>query len=116
MIEITDKAAFGEAIANALTAVETNADIHPWQKARCVKAIAKAARRIESAGTWMDLSDERLLVWSDSNEIYEATDAHCQCRAFTQGQLCWHRAAKRLIERYMALTADTHPAYIGEKN
>lgn len=50
-----------------------------------------------------------LLVLSPSNEIYRSngtcftTDGQ-PCKAFAQGQPCWHRALARLVERYQAET------------
>lgn len=48
-----------------------------------------------------------LLVLSPSNEIYRSngtcyTTEGEPCKAFAQGQPCWHRALARLVERYQA--------------
>ena len=40
-----------------------------------------------------------LVILSDSNQVYEANGT-CQCKAYMQGQPCWHRAAARLVQRY----------------
>ncbi len=61
-------------------------------------AIAKARREIED-NPFMHYDGSALLVLSPSGEIYSANGA-CQCKAYRQGQPCWHRAAARLVERY----------------
>lgn len=104
MINITDENIFGKVIADALATVGNNPELDEAGRKRCVNAIAKAAARIEQSGTWMNLDDEtgNMLIWSDSNEIYEIGRAcdNCQCSAFEHGNLCWHRVATRLIQRY----------------
>jgi hypothetical protein len=61
-------------------------------------AIAKAKAQLES-NPYLHFDGDALLILSDSNEIYRANGT-CQCKAFAQGQPCWHRAAARLVERY----------------
>ncbi len=61
-------------------------------------AIAKAKRQIEE-NPFMHFDGDALLILSDSNEIYRANGT-CQCRAYVNGQPCWHRAAARLVKRY----------------
>jgi hypothetical protein len=61
-------------------------------------AIAKAKQEIEE-NPFMHYDGHALLILSDSNEIYSANGT-CQCKAFTHGQPCWHRAAARIVERY----------------
>lgn len=61
-------------------------------------AIAKAKAQLES-NPYMHFDGEALLVLSESGEIYRANSI-CQCKAFANGNPCWHRAAARLIERY----------------
>ncbi|MDQ3686871.1 MAG: SWIM zinc finger family protein [Acidobacteriota bacterium] len=62
-------------------------------------AIAKAKSQIES-NPYMHFDGDALLILSDSNEIYKA-DGTCSCKAYRNGQPCWHRAAARLVKRYM---------------
>lgn len=62
-------------------------------------AIAKAKQQIEE-NPYMHYDGESLLILSPSNEIYTANGS-CQCKAYRNGQPCWHRAAARLVERYM---------------
>jgi hypothetical protein len=40
-----------------------------------------------------------LLILPDSGETYQSNGT-CQCKAFSYGQPCWHRAAAQLIRRY----------------
>lgn len=61
-------------------------------------AIARAKQHLES-NPYMHFDGSGLLVLSESGEIYTANGT-CQCKAYTNGQPCWHRAAARLIERY----------------
>lgn len=105
MIQIQNEEIFGREIADALVTVDQNTDLQTWKKVRWTNAIAKAAYRIQTSGTFMDWDGDadRLLIWSDSNEIYELNgNFKCTCKAATQGYPCWHKAAKRLIERYNA--------------
>jgi len=62
-------------------------------------AITKARAELE-ANPYMHLDGDALLILSDSNEIYRANGT-CQCKAYAHGQPCWHRAAARLVKRYM---------------
>ncbi|HEV2862582.1 MAG TPA: hypothetical protein VGX48_16325 [Pyrinomonadaceae bacterium] len=61
-------------------------------------AIAKAKQEIES-NPFMHFNGQSLLILSPSGEIYDA-DGACQCKAYANGQPCWHRAAARLFQRY----------------
>jgi SWIM zinc finger len=61
-------------------------------------AIVKAKRQLEE-NPYMSFDGRALLVLSPSGEIYTANGT-CQCRAYRNGQPCWHRAAARLVERY----------------
>lgn len=61
-------------------------------------AIVKAKQEIES-NPYMHFDGQALLILSGSNEIYSANGT-CQCKAYMNGQPCWHRAAARIVERY----------------
>jgi hypothetical protein len=61
-------------------------------------AIAKAKQQLES-NPFLHFDGDALLILSDSNEIYRSNGA-CQCRAYANGQPCWHRAAARIVSRY----------------
>jgi len=61
--------------------------------------IAKAKRKLEE-NPFMHYDGHALLILSPSNEIYSANGT-CQCKAYEKGFPCWHRAAARLVERYM---------------
>ena len=112
MITIANSNAFAKVIADALASVAGNSNLSTKDQARYVSAIGKAAARIEQRGCFMDYDaeDDRLLIWSDSNEIYEVgADGRCQCKAQEFDFICWHRVAKRLIERYNEAEAELTP-------
>ena len=62
-------------------------------------AIAKAKQQLEE-NPYMHFDGHALLILSPSGEIYSANGS-CQCKAYANSQPCWHRAAARLVERYM---------------
>jgi hypothetical protein len=61
-------------------------------------AIVKAKAQLE-VNPYIHFDGNVLLILSPSGEIYSANGT-CQCKAFSQGQPCWHRAAARLVKRY----------------
>jgi hypothetical protein len=61
-------------------------------------AIAKAKSELES-NPYMHFDGQSLLILSPSGEIYTANGS-CQCKAYRNGQPCWHSAAARLVQRY----------------
>lgn len=103
MIEIKNEEIFGKVIADALVAVDSNSSLPTWEKIRWSNAIGKAVRKLEDLAyqfEWMK-NERHLLVWSDSNEIYEANGT-CQCTAYIEfNQACWHRALAKLIKNYL---------------
>jgi hypothetical protein len=62
-------------------------------------AIVRAKQQLEE-NPYMHFDGHALLILSSSGEIYNANGA-CQCKAYANGQPCWHRAAARLVERYI---------------
>ncbi len=62
-------------------------------------AIVKAKQQLES-NPYMHYDGRALLILSPSGEIYSANGS-CQCKAYANGQPCWHRAAARLVMRYL---------------
>lgn len=62
-------------------------------------AIVKAKQQIEE-NPYMHFDGGALLILSPSGGIY-SVNGSCQCKAYANGQPCWHRAAARLVERYM---------------
>ncbi len=107
MIEITDKDRFAQVIADSIARVELTAP-NSQTKKRWINAIAKATVEIEQNGVFMTWQEENhsLLIWSQkSNQIYTANGV-CQCRAFDEGQACFHRAAARLVRLYMELETE----------
>ncbi len=61
-------------------------------------AIVKAKQQIED-NPFMHYDGHALLILSPSAEIY-SVNGTCQCKAFQNGQPCWHRAAARIVQRY----------------
>ena len=108
MIEISNPQVFGKIIAKELAAASRSVTGERALNNR-INALAKAAARIESWGKWMSFDEETgsVLIWSDSDEIYEISPdgEDCQCTAFYLGKLCWHRTAAMLIRRCMSATA-----------
>lgn len=95
-----DKEKLGTIVADAIVKVhQSGKDVKRW-----VNAIAKATVEIENNPfmTWQS-ENNSLLIWSQkSSEIYEANGV-CQCKAYLQGYPCYHRAAARLIQRYLEI-------------
>jgi hypothetical protein len=103
MLEINDKQKFEREIKDALI---KSANFPRWQN-----AIKKAVVQIEMNKDFMtfDAQEAYLLIWSQgSNQIYTANGV-CQCKAFEQGQPCWHRAAARLVRNYFGLEENKAP-------
>ena len=112
MIEIVNENLFAKVIADSLSVVDKNTGTNTWEKIRLVNAIAKAAAKLQSRWEFItyDAAENNLLIWSDSNEIYEITaDGRCQCFAQANGFICWHRVAKRLLELYFAALGEPGP-------
>jgi hypothetical protein len=90
----------------AEVAAESISKINPQQQdgKRWINAIAKAVIEIESNPFMSYDSDSRslLMLSETSGEIYQANGS-CQCRAFNEGFPCRHRAAARLIQRYLEI-------------
>lgn len=61
-------------------------------------AIVRAQQQIEE-NPYIHFDGCSLLILSPSGEIYSANGT-CQCKAYANGQPCWHRAAARLVKRY----------------
>lgn len=94
-----DRDVLGEIAAEAIAKLNPeNADDKRW-----INAIARAIREIETnAFLSFEPENKTLLIMSlnTSGNLYEA-NGKCQCRAFEFGHGCWHRAACRLIIRYL---------------
>lgn len=88
----------------AVIAAESISKINPAQPMgkRWITAIGKAVAEIESNPFMTyDFDSHSLLILSEtSGEIYTANGT-CQCKAFSEGFPCRHRAAARLIQRYV---------------
>lgn len=94
---------FGKVIAETLVSIQMQFESHQLSEGnykRWINAVGKATVEFESNPflTW-DVDNKHLIIWSKSNEIYEANGT-CQCRAFEQALPCYHRALARLVQRY----------------
>ncbi len=102
MIEIENLLIFGEVTAKAVKAID-GSGVPTWEKVRLVNAVAKAAARLTEHGeflTWFD-ETQSLLIWSDSNEIYTVAPGQpCTCQSAAHNNVCWHRVARQLMQRY----------------
>jgi hypothetical protein len=88
---ILDQNKLSEVVKVALIAVRGNK--------RWTAAINKAMGELVS-NPFIHWTGHSLLIWSASNEIYESNGI-CQCKAYSEGQPCRHRAAYKLVKRYM---------------
>jgi hypothetical protein len=66
---------------------------------RWTNAIRKASEELIS-NPYIHWTGEGLLMLSESGRIYTANGS-CQCQAYLTGSPCRHRAAARLVRRYM---------------
>lgn len=85
-------------------AAEIIAKLNPESRTdkRWINAVAKAVVELESNPfAAYDAENHSLLICSsNSGNVYTA-NGKCQCEAFNQGRPCYHRAAARLIQRYV---------------
>lgn len=103
-IQIKNKALWAEIISEELIAIDTNRALTSFEKVRYTNALAKAAARIEDDANFIhwDASTQSILILSNFTFVYEiGSDLVCQCKAALNGSVCWHRAARRLISRYL---------------
>ncbi len=94
---------FGKVIAETLVSIHgqfENNRLSEGDYKRWIKAIGKATVEFENNPflSW-DSDSKHLIIWSKSNEIYEANGT-CQCKAYIGGFPCYHRALARMIQRY----------------
>lgn len=93
-----DRETLAEVVAESLARITPDTkDGKRW-----TNAIAKAVVEIENNPylTWQANSYSLLMLSQTSGEIYTANGT-CQCAAFAQGMPCYHRAAARLVARYL---------------
>jgi hypothetical protein len=93
----------GKVIAETLVSIQNQFEAKQLTEGnykRWIKAIGKATVEFENNPflSW-NFDRKHLIIWSKSNEIYEANGT-CQCRAYLDGQPCYHRALARLVQRY----------------
>jgi hypothetical protein len=87
-----DETKLAAVVETALTSVSDNK--------RWSNAITKAASMLTGDNPYLHFTGKSLLMLSESGEIYEANGV-CQCKAYMSGQPCKHRAAYKLVKRYM---------------
>ncbi|HEX5082816.1 MAG TPA: hypothetical protein VFY40_12280, partial [Blastocatellia bacterium] len=75
---------------------------------RWINAIDKAVAGVE-AGWIVTHETHGIMVTTDSGETYRANGV-CQCKAFSKGQPCKHRALARLVEIADELKEEAAPA------
>lgn len=108
MIEINKNASlWAQIISEEIIAVDTNPALTTFEKFRRITALAKSAHKIEDDSTFIhfDPADKSLLLFTDSANVYRVSDQRCQCRDALYGDVCWHRAAHRLISRFALANA-----------
>ena len=93
----------GKVVAETLVSIQTQFESKQLSEGcykRWIKAVGKAVAEFENNPflAW-NSQEKHLIIWSTSNEIYEANGT-CQCRAYLDGQPCYHRALARLVQRY----------------
>lgn len=93
----------GKVIAETLVSVHSQYESNHLSEGnykRWINAIGRATVEFENNPfiAW-DADAKHLTIWAKSNEIYQANGT-CQCRAYLEGNPCYHRALARLIQRY----------------
>jgi hypothetical protein len=77
--------------------------------ARWIRAIDKAAAKLQSGELFVTLLSDDTAVVTSENGSYRV-NGHCQCKAAQNGDSkCYHRAAKRLTEMMEAAPAASAP-------
>ena len=101
MIQDTlDKEKLAVVVSEAIVKVhQSGKDVKRW-----VNAIAKATVEIETNTfiTWLP-DEKHLVIWSQKSGTTYSGNGVCQCTAYEQGYPCYHRAAARLIQRYLEI-------------
>ena len=97
-----NKEVLGQIAAESITKVEQS---NAQNAVRWVNAIAKAVAEIESNPyLTYDLKSHELMLLSERTGTVYRANGVCQCRAYEQGQPCYHRAASRLVALYIERT------------
>lgn len=73
---------------------------------RWSNAIVRAEKLLTSGNPYIHFTGEALLMLSESGEVYTANGV-CQCKAFKGGLPCKHRAAYKLVTKYLAAKNET---------
>ena len=67
---------------------------------RWTNAIMRAEQMLTSGNPYIHFTGDALMMLSESGEIYTANGV-CQCKAYKGGSPCKHRAAYKLVKRYV---------------
>lgn len=67
---------------------------------RWTNAIMRAEELLTGGNPYIHFTGDALVMLSESGEIYTANGV-CQCKAYKGGSPCKHRAAYKLVKRYM---------------
>jgi hypothetical protein len=92
--------AFNQTILNQ---VSNEAKAKAASNSRWLSAINRAVEGLQGGWIVTELAD-CLMVTTESGESYHANGV-CQCKAASFGQICRHRIAARLVNRYNEMTA-----------
>ena len=92
MLELNE-ARLSAVVDTALTALKGDS--------RWTNAVLRAEKLLTSGNPYLHFTGEALLMLSESGEIYTANGT-CQCKAFKGGLPCKHRAAYKLVKKYLA--------------
>ena len=87
---------------NKLAAVVDTALAAVKDNKRWTNAIVRAEELLTSGNPYIHFTGESLLMLSESGKMYEANGV-CQCKAYRGGQPCRHRAAYKLMKRYVRM-------------
>jgi hypothetical protein len=83
-----------------LAAVVESALVSVSGNKRWTNAIMRAEELLTNGNPYIHFTGDALVILSESGEIYTANGV-CQCKAYAGGQPCKHRAAYKLVKRYM---------------
>ncbi|HVF51802.1 MAG TPA: hypothetical protein VNA19_17090 [Pyrinomonadaceae bacterium] len=87
---------------NKLAVVVDAALLAVQDSKRWTNAILRAEELLTNGNPYIHFTGASLLILSESGEIYEANGV-CQCKAYKGGSPCKHRAAYKLVKRYMEI-------------
>lgn len=119
-MKIENWSIFESCVREVLVRIERK-DLTAQRKRRACRAVRKAVIRMRSDKALLhyDADADRFVIASEtSTKIYEISPGRrCGCIAGQNGVICWHKAAKRLIELYnAAMLAALCSEYVAERS